>query len=463
MLENGERQLSRKRLKEYLKEQIAEAEDQRGLADEQRAIINAMILEPLDKGDPESWETWMFFFVGFLMLGWLKLGFLPSQFTPLCGEPGLELTATFFRLFPTQRASDALSPSGVSQFWDGIICEATYNWEDAKTSFDLALKDPSLPQWIQVCALQLKAWHHFRVQEYNAARETLGQLRDNLSVSKPKIDYLMGYVDAIENSGFGSLYAGSYDEMFVMIPETAPDQLHCLPGEAPRTDTLAGAMSLTAPTIEALKLAISESIGTRLLLGVWQAKEEIIRSMPITHTLEDISQRLQSEHGDWVNRLVNQGALVNAEFLYRALKAKSWGGVITEYANSVEAEVKSKLLPRLDSVLRKNGTSLESILPSKVQRGGSNLGYAEAILRRIAEKPLLKSLLLSALSEDTCSFLLSELPGQLAKVRELRKPPAHGDVMTASQAKEMRGLILGSPEKPGLLKRLNEIDTPYAG
>jgi len=119
----------------------------------------------------------------------------------------------------------------------------------------------------------------------------------------------MGYVDAIENSGFGSLYAGSYDEMFVMIPEAEPDQLHCLTGEAPRTDTLAGGMSLTAPTIEALKLAISESIGTRLLLGIWQAKEEIIKSIPITHTLEDISQRLQSEHGDWVNRLVNQGSL----------------------------------------------------------------------------------------------------------------------------------------------------------
>ena len=78
MLENDESQPSREWLKEYLKEQIAEAEDQRGLGDEQRAIINKMILDPLEKGDPDSWETWMVFFVGFLMLGWLKLGFLPS-------------------------------------------------------------------------------------------------------------------------------------------------------------------------------------------------------------------------------------------------------------------------------------------------------------------------------------------------------------------------------------------------
>jgi len=152
--------------------------------------------------------------------------------------------------------------------------------------------------------------------------------------------------------------------------------------------------------------------------------------------------------------------LVNAEFLYRALKAKSWGGVITEYANSVEAEVKVKLLPKLDSVLRKNSTSLESILSSKVQRGGSNLGYAEAILTRIAENPFLKSVVLSGLSEDTCSFLLSELPGHLAKVRKIRTPSAHGDAMTAKEAREIRKLVLGTPEKPGLLKHMTELKLP---
>jgi hypothetical protein len=458
-MENDESQPSWERSKEYLKEKIAEAEDQGGLGDEQRAIINAMILEPLEKGDPESWETWMHFFVGFLMLGWLKLGFLPSQFAPLCDEPGLELTATFFRLFPTQRASDAPSPSGVSQFWDGIICEATYNWEDAKTSFDLALKDPSLPQWIQVCALQLKAWHHFRVQEYDAARETLRQLRDNLSVSKPKVDYLMGYIDAIENSGFGSLYAASYDKMFVMIPEAAPDQLHCLPGEAPRTETLAGGMSLTASTIEALKLAINESIGTRLLLGVWRAKEEIIASIPITHTLEEVGQRLRAEYGDWVNKLANQGALTNAEFLFEALRAKSWSGVMTEYANAVEAEIKSKLLPGLEGFLRKKGVTLEGILPSRVASGGSSLGYAQLVLERIAAKPILRGFL-SDLPADTVSFLLCQLPASLGKLRELRGPSAHGEAMTVKEAREIRKLVLGTPEKPGLLRRMTELNIP---
>ena len=78
-MENNRSQPSWEWLKEYLKKQIAEAEDQRGLGYEQRAIINEMILQPLEKGDQESLETWISLFVALLMLGWVKLGFLPSR------------------------------------------------------------------------------------------------------------------------------------------------------------------------------------------------------------------------------------------------------------------------------------------------------------------------------------------------------------------------------------------------
>jgi len=462
-MENNQSEAGWEGLKEYLKDQIVKAKDQQGLADEQLAIINKMILEPLERTDREPLVLLAALFTAFLMLGWLKLGFLPSQFEPLCHEPGLELTATLFRMFPTSKASDAPSPSGVSQFWDGIICNEMYNWDDAKTAFDLCLSDPSLAPWMRVTALQLKAWHHVRLQEYETARETLQQLRDSLSVSKPTVDYLMGYIKALEDSGRGSLhYELRHDELFMMVPEAMPDELQFLPQEAIRTGALAEGVLLSESTIESLKLAITERIEPRLLLAIWQAKEEIIRSMPNTHTLEEVSQRLRSEHGDWVSKLANQGALVNAEFLYEALKAKSWGGAITEYANAVEAEIKAKLLPRLGNLLRKKGTTLENIVPNRVGSGGSSLGYAEAVLKRIAANPLLVGFL-SALPEDTVSFLLYELPGSVAKLRELRNPAPHGNVMTASEAKEMRKLVLGTPEKPGLLKRLNEIDIPYTG
>jgi len=451
------------RVKEYLKEQIAEAEDHRNLGDEQRAIINSMILEPLEKADQKSWEDVTFLFVAFLMVGWVRLGFLPSQFEPLCHKPGLELTATFFRVFPTLKATSAPSPSGVSQFWDGIICEVMYNWEDAKTAFDLSLNDPSLPPWIRVSALQLKAWHHLRLQEYNAVRETLQQLRRNLKVSKPAVDYLTGYIKALEDSGLGSQYYElHHDNIFMMVPEAAPDESHFLPEEATRTEVFAGGVSLTESTIEALKLAITERLEPRLLLGIWQAKEEIIRSMPSTHTLEEVSQKLRTKYGDWMSKLANQGALSNAEFLYQALKAKSWSGAIMEYANAVEAEIKSKLLPGLKNLLMKKGTMLENILPSKVKSGGSSFGYTETVLNEIAVNPDLTKLL-SPLPQDTVSFLLNELPSSLAKLRKMRRNAAHGDIMTAWEAKEMRKCVLGTPQKPGLLKRLTEINIPYTG
>ena len=180
------------RLTASLEEEIAEAGNQRGLGEEQRAIITEMMLEPLRRGAQEDPGVLTLYLVGFLMVGWVRLGFLPSQLAPFCREPGLELTATFCRLLPTLRDSDRLSPSGASQFWDGLICNATRNWEDAKTAFDLCLEDPSLPLWMRVSALQLKDWHHVRAQEYDAARETLRRLRDNLTVSKSKADYLMG-------------------------------------------------------------------------------------------------------------------------------------------------------------------------------------------------------------------------------------------------------------------------------
>jgi len=443
-----------KLIKEHLKEQIAKAEDQQGLADEQLVIINKMILEPLERTDRKTIEFLGVLFTAFIMVGWLKLGFLPSQFEPLCHELGLELTATFFRMFPTSKASNAPSPSGVSQFWDGIICKEMYNWDDSKNAFDLCLSDPSLAPWMRVTALQLKAWHHVRLQEYDSSRETLQQLRDNLSVSKPTVDYLMGYIKALEDSGRGSLhYELHHDEIFVMVPEAAPGELKFLPQEVTKTWTLAEGVLLTGSIVAAIKdLFDTQSVNFRL--DLWHLKEEIISGMP---SLERTKEKLITEYGDWVNELVNQGALVNAEFLYEALRTRSWGGVIIEYSSAVEAEIKARLLPRLENFLKRSGTSLQTILPKRVDRGDSNLGYAEAVLKATGSNPFLKQLL-SILPSETLSFLFQELTDSLKQLRELRNCAAHGGVINASEAKQIRKLVIGTPEKPGFLKRLAEIN-----
>jgi len=428
-----------------LKRRIEEADERAGLADQQRAIIEELIYEPLE-GTADSSQIEFLHFLGFAMAGWIKVGFLPSEFEVVADRIDCRL-----------KANDRLSSIGEFWFWQGLFFMERENYEEAKNSFHHTLEDASVLNGIRLASLYLEACCHTGLGEYDAAVELLIELRNAVSTfaNKLYVDHLHGYLMALQRHSLTEV-----DLRFTLALDLNGEIAPC--EEKGKAELLAGGESLMELVAKVSKIVITEELEPRLRLAVWQAKEEIIKSMPITHTLEEVSQRLQSEHGDWVRKLVNEGALVNAEFLYSALKAKSWGAAITEYANAVEAEIKAKLLPRLDSVLKKNGTLLENILPSKVQSGGSNLGYAEAILRRIAADPLLKSLLLSALSEDTCSFLLSQLPGSLARVRELRKRPAHGDVMNVSKAEEMRRLVLGSPEKPGLLKRLSEIDIPYA-
>jgi tetratricopeptide (TPR) repeat protein len=428
-----------------LKRRIEEADERVGLADQQRAIIEEMIYQPLEgSADPSQIE--FLHFLGFAMAEWIKVGFLPSEFE-----------AAADRIDSRLKANDRLSSIGEFWCWQGLFFMGRENYEEATNSFQHIREDASVFKGIRLTSLYLEAWCHVGVGDYDAADKILGELRNAVGTvgNKWYVDCLHGYFMALRHHGLTQV-----DLPFTLALDLNGEIAPC--EEKGKAELLASDESLVELVAKVSKIVITEELEPRLRLALWQAKEEIVKNMPIMHTLEEVSQRLRSEHGDWVRRLANMGALVNAEFLYSALKAKSWGAVITEHASSVEAEIKAKLLPRLDSVLKKNGTSLESILPNKIQSGGSSLGYAEAILRRIAADPLLKSLLLSALSEDASSFLLSQLPGSLARVRELRKRPAHGDVMSASEAEEMRRLVLGSPEKPGLLRRLCEIDIPYA-
>jgi hypothetical protein len=431
-------------VKKDLKKRIAEADERVELADQQRAIVEEMILEPLE-AITDSLERSFLYFLGCVMAAWIKIGFLPSEFD-----------TTADRINSRLSANGELSFIGEWQFWQGLYFKEAENWGEAKNSFDLAVRDASLLQGIQLASLQLKAWCHVGLGEYGEAVKVLLELRNTVNTFQNKLylDFLHGYITALQDNGLTGVY----------MPWTLALDIYgeISPEETGKARSLAEGVSLAESTIETLKLAITERMESRLLLGIWQAKEEIIKSISTTNTLEEVSQRLRTEYGDWVSKLANPGALTNAEFLYKALKAKSWGGAMTEYANAVEAEIKSKLLPGLENFLMKKGTILENILPSKVKSGGSSLGYAEAVLKQIAANPDLTKLL-SPLPQDTVSFLLNELPGSLARLRGLRRPPAHGDVMTANEAKEMRKFVLGTPQRPGLLKRLTELNIPHTG
>lgn len=443
-MDNYESDFDRNVLKEFVLELLNEVENQRNLSGEEFEIVATMILEQLERTDTAPLEFLGIVTVGVIMVGWLKLNFLPSQL-----PHNFELSATFFRMAPIERAPDAPAPSGMSQFWDGIYSKGMSGSEDASRAFDLCLEDPSLPQWARVTALQLKVWHHAKLEEFSQARGYADKLRDNLSVSQSKADYILGYIEALEDNMLATPEPELDDDKFIMIPEAVPTEFSLIQAQTV-------SVSLSDSAIETLTRALSERIETRVLSGLWQAKEEIIRSIPVTYSLEGVSQRLRDDYGDWVSKLANPGALINAEFLFEALKAKSWSAVVTEYSNVIEAEITVKLLPWLGRIMSEKGSPLESILLNRVENGGSFTGYTEILLRTIASNAIWKSYL-SALPVETQSFLLYKLPDSLAILRGKRNPLAHGGIANANEAKEMRVIVLGNDDNSGLLKRLNEI------
>lgn len=447
-----------------LKKEMAELQADLALPEEEKALLHR--LDSLIEVEPSSLR-WAFFVSHSLTTG-LKLGFLPS-----------EVVASLRRDVPCE-----------TDFWVGCISYSACSmkrdspWEigeveKTKDLFERALKDASLPRKIRMASLQLKAWCHVALWEFAEALTTLRELRQTIFTSegRERVDYLMDYIGRLQDNYLGVeeedpwhvrtlgeqtllvkeqglLYR--HDTKFVILPDAEFGEF--LPEESGKAGLLKEVPS-PSEIVDIIKSLpeIIEKASTRQLLALWHAKEEILERVPVTHTLEATREMLLREYGDWVNKLANQGALINAEFLYKALSARSWGEVIMGYANTVEDEIKEKLLPGLGNFLMKKGTTLENILPSTVESGGSHLGYAEVVLKIIAKNPILTKLL-SALPKDTASFLLNELPCSLAELRKLRNAAAHGNFVNAKSAKEMQKLILGTPEKAGLLRRLSEIN-----
>jgi tetratricopeptide (TPR) repeat protein len=402
-----------------------------------------MILELLEVTAEPS-EKSLLYFLGCAMAGWIEVEFLPSDFK-----------ASFDRINSRLSANDELSAIGEWQFWHGLYFKEMENWAEAKSSFDLALKDASLPQGIRLASLYLKAWCYVGLGEYDEADKVLTELRNAVSTFANKwyVDHLQGYIWALRDHGLTEVYSP------VALALDIKGEIEGYE-ERGKAESLAEGVLLVESKIEDLKLTI-ERIEPRLLLGMWQAKEEIIKSVPITHTLEEVSKRLRDEHGDWVSKLANQGALTSAEFLYEALSRRSWSEAVMGYANAIEAEIRSRLLQPLETFVReRTGTTLLTIGQKfvKVEGDKLNLFDCEEILRGAESSSLLKDFF-SLLPSEACSFLLHQLPDDLSRLRKLRNPSAHGAIVV--NAKEMRKLVLGTPEKPGLLKRLTEINIPY--
>jgi len=189
-------------------------------------------------------------------------------------------------------------------------------------------------------------------------------------------------------------------------------------------------------------------------LALWQMKEEIVQSIPATYSPERVSENLRARYGDWTRKIANPRALANAEFLYQARTRGSWGEVVLGYANAIEAEIRAKLLPQLEQFLSANGTTVEETAPAAIPQQPYTLRYVQMVLEGIAKNQLLRARLTSTGQANT-SFLLGELPSSLGRLRRLRNKAAHGVVIR--DARNIRDLVLGSQERPGLLRKLSDL------
>jgi len=453
---------------EHVKDMTLTVAEKLDLVDEEKDILNEWMLsneralERLkNKTDEQALTLLGCIVMSLIMVGWLELGFSPSQFKAWGAEinNSWDLTASLYswRKMFKKTASNIPEMNGVSQFWASLMKIGWGDCVQAKELIDIALMDDSLPQGMRLTGLQIKNYCNVKLKEYDQSEKTLLELFNSVSTSQNKyyVGYMAGYISAshqdkiIPDDMPKPLVVGVYGEILLN------KECEFSTGENVKAET----MKISLP-VEDLAIQLGPLIDKILKptrMAILQAKEEIIGNMPNTRTLEEVRQDLRSEYGDWINKLANPGALINAEFLNEALTSRSWSEVIVGYANAVEAEIKVNLLPKLRNSLKREGVSLESMLERRSIKGGSDLGYTQKILEAISSNAVLKKLL-SSWPKETADFLLYDLPYSLADLRGLRNPSTHGAII--NRAKEIRKLVLGTPEKPGLLQNITEIKFP---
>ena len=421
--------------------QIEITQDERGidwgLPEEEKAVLNKLVLEPLSRpSEPDEIAS----FIGSMMVCGFSLGFLPSE----CLN---SLKRASLRAVADQSVPVTLDDSELN-FWLGC---ALYMQRDYLASRDLLQKvkdNALLPRKILLASLQLCAWSQFHLLNYNEALETLNILKARVSTAegKERASFLIGYLSALwEEPEFEEFPLGP--EVHVVLPEEEYDEL-----------LLEKAVPLSVSSWNNLRLILEEQAKS-ITLSIWKAKEEVISRIPNARTLEEVNERLAKEYGDWIKRIQNPGALVNAEFLYGALKSRSWGEVVVGYANAVELETKARLEPLL-GLLKSKGIleipTKDPRNPIRIDSPKVTLGEIEIILCSLESNPALRVCTENLIPTDLRPFLLDRLPRDLEKLRNFRNSSAHGEVIQS--AKEIRKLVLGTPEEPGLLKRLSEVN-----
>jgi hypothetical protein len=151
--------------------------------------------------------------------------------------------------------------------------------------------------------------------------------------------------------------------------------------------------------------------------------------------------------------------------MFDTLEHRTYGEVIMGFCNCVEAEIKRDIVLPLMTYLDKKKMSknikLETSAYSIKMTDDIFLDDIKRILLGISTHKDLRGFLFT-LIPDQRDFLTKRLPNAIDKISYFRNIPhgdsaAHGGITNNKNAQEIRQLVLGTNNNPGLLKELIEI------
>ncbi|MFA5055584.1 MAG: hypothetical protein WC562_05360 [Dehalococcoidia bacterium] len=171
-------------------------------------------------------------------------------------------------------------------------------------------------------------------------------------------------------------------------------------------------------------------------------------------------QKLVDKYGDWIRQLANPGSLTNAEYLFDSLNQNelSWGESIVGYSNAIEAELRKRFLEPLVKFMVSQKTKSIDFGDRRIIIDMSiDLEQIERLLHGIKSHPLLKSFI--AGYDIDIEFLSNRLPNDLEIIRKYRNPSAHGNIVSNSSiGRQIQKSVLGTPQRPGILKLIFDIN-----
>jgi len=156
----------------------------------------------------------------------------------------------------------------------------------------------------------------------------------------------------------------------------------------------------------------------------------------------------------WLEGVVNLGSVVNAEALYKQLKRQNWGEVVVGFCNAVEEELKQFLYKEYLEFVAEQSDDDSYVEESKRQNTKGSVLYFIGSLNRNKAAYQIWMQFVSTCMKAHKEFLSYELPDALAELVRLRNLSAHGKMQERRDAERAHEIVWGTPEKPGLLKKL---------